>query len=120
TWFYGHEPPNVFATHVAKYFTNSVREEGLLAVALAGVIYAEGNAGTVQEIFEDACQNYYRTFDDARSPMILFGVDYWTRLKPAWPLLKQLGEEKGFADYLLVTDDVSAIVPFLKSHPPAA
>lgn len=31
TWFYGHEPPNMFATDVAKYFENSVREEGLLA-----------------------------------------------------------------------------------------
>lgn len=27
TWFYGHEPPNVFATHIAKYFENSLREE---------------------------------------------------------------------------------------------
>ncbi|RYD33129.1 MAG: hypothetical protein EOP85_21070, partial [Verrucomicrobiaceae bacterium] len=43
TWFYGHEPPNVFATHIAKYFENSLREEGLLAIATHGVIFAEGN-----------------------------------------------------------------------------
>ena len=30
TWLYGHEPPNAFSTHVAKYFANSVREEGLV------------------------------------------------------------------------------------------
>ena len=31
TWMYGHEPPTAFATKIAKYFANSVREEGLLA-----------------------------------------------------------------------------------------
>ena len=33
TWHYGHEPPNPFATHIAKYFANSVREDGLLTIA---------------------------------------------------------------------------------------
>ena len=37
TWLYGHEPPTPFATHIAKYFANSVREEGLLAIAKGGV-----------------------------------------------------------------------------------
>ena len=31
TWFYGHEPPNPFASHIAKYFANATREDGLLA-----------------------------------------------------------------------------------------
>ena len=35
TWFYGHEPSNLFSTHVAKYFSNSLREDGLLAIATA-------------------------------------------------------------------------------------
>lgn len=120
TWFYGHEPPNVFATHIAKYFENSVREEGLLAYALGGVIFAQGNAGTVQEIFQDACQNYYRTYAKRKSPMVLLGSRYWNENKPAWPLLRVLGSEKGFGDYLLLTDDIAAIVPFLQCHPPAA
>ena len=76
TWFYGHEPPNIFATHIAKYFENSLREEGLLAIATHGVIFAQGNAGTTQEIFQDACQNYYATYG-FRSPMVLFGDCYW-------------------------------------------
>ncbi len=76
TWFYGHEPPNIFATHIAKYFENSLREEGLLAIATHGVIFAPGNAGTVQEIFQDGCQNYYSTYGYA-SPMILFDAHYW-------------------------------------------
>jgi len=129
TWFYGHEPPNVFATDVAKYFENSVREEGLLAVALAGVIFAEGNAGTVQEIFQDACQNYYRTYDKKKSPMVLLGTEYWApagmvrhnakdKRKPVYPLLEKLATEKAFSDYLLLTDDLGDIVKFIKGHPP--
>ncbi len=31
TWFYGHEPSNLFASHIAKYFSNSLREDNLLA-----------------------------------------------------------------------------------------
>jgi hypothetical protein len=30
TWFYGNEPPNLFATHTGKYFFNSIREDGLV------------------------------------------------------------------------------------------
>jgi predicted Rossmann-fold nucleotide-binding protein len=127
TWFYGHEAPNVFATEIAKYFENSVREEGLLAIALAGVIFARGNAGTVQEIFQDACQNYYRTYRKAKSPMILLDSEYWNptdpgsqfpgdKRKKAYPLLAQLAAERGFTDCLLLTDDLAQIVPFLDSH----
>ena len=72
TWMYGHEPPAAFATHVAKYFANSVREEGLLAVATHGVIFAPGSAGTIQEIFQDAAQNHYASFGPP-SPMVLLG-----------------------------------------------
>lgn len=121
TWFYGHEPPNPFASHIAKFFENSIREEGVLAIATHGVIFAEGNAGTVQEIFQDACQNYYATSGPA-APMVLLGTEYWNRdaskergsnAKPVWPLLLQMGEEKGFAHLLRLTDDLEEIVRFL-------
>ncbi|MEM9992408.1 MAG: hypothetical protein AAF738_11645, partial [Bacteroidota bacterium] len=58
TWFYGHEPSNLFSTHIAKYFSNSIREDTLLAICLYGVVYAPGSAGTTQEIFMDATQNH--------------------------------------------------------------
>jgi len=130
TWFYGHEPPNVFATDITKYFENSVREEGLLALALGGVIFARGNAGTVQEVFQDACQNYYRTYRGLKSPMILLGREYWNpcdsaspeadNAKPVYPLLRKLAAEKRFGDYLLLTDDYDEVRRFLDSHRPVA
>jgi len=128
TWFYGHEPPNPFASHIAKYFENSVREEGLLALATHGVVFAPGNAGTMQEIFQDACQNYYRTHTAFASPMILFGRDYWDpeamsdspddRRKKVWPLLRKLALEKGFADRVSLVDSVGQIAETIRAFRP--
>lgn len=109
TWLYGHEPPTIFATHIAKYFANSVREEGLLAIAKYGVIFSLGSAGTIQEIFQDATQNHYNSFEVV-SPMILFGEDYWKVKKPVFPLLAQLAAGQEYARHLAITDKPDEIV----------
>ncbi|MEM9611080.1 MAG: hypothetical protein AAGA99_26980 [Actinomycetota bacterium] len=111
TWFYGHEPTNVFATHVAKYFANSIREDGLLAIANRGVIFAAGSAGTTQEIFQDATQNHYRVFGSL-SPMVLLGVEHWTERLPAAPLLRALAEsaKQPWGEQITVTDDADDAV----------
>ena len=59
TWFYGHEPPEVFVDGLAKFFSNAVREDGLLARCTSGVIVLPGAAGTVQEVFQAATRLYY-------------------------------------------------------------
>ncbi|MGQ4417034.1 LOG family protein [Streptomyces sp. SAS_269] len=87
TWFYGHEPPNAFAAHIAKYFTNAIREDGLLARSTAGVVFLPGAAGTVQEIFDNATPNYYESRGEP-TPMVLVNEEHWTRRLPAWPLLR--------------------------------
>lgn len=69
TWFYGHEPSNPFATHIAKYFSNSEREDGLLAIAASGIVFLRGGPGTLQEVFQDAAQNAYRTYGPS-APMV--------------------------------------------------
>ncbi len=125
TWFYGHEQPNVFATYIAKYFENSVREEGLLAIASRGVIFAEGSAGTLQEIFQNACQVYYRTYRRTATPLILFGTAYWNppgdglagKSKKVYPLLLKLAAEEGFADLVKVTDSIEEIADIIRKAP---
>jgi predicted Rossmann-fold nucleotide-binding protein len=57
TWRYDEEPISQFATHIAKLFQNSVREDGLLSIADAGIAYFEGGFGTLREIFQDLAQN---------------------------------------------------------------
>ncbi len=110
TWAYGHEPPAAFATHIAKYFANSVREDGLLMIANHGVIFAPGSAGTIQEIFQDACQNHYFVANGQCSPMILFGEEYWSKQKPVWPLLEKLARDQMYGEILSVTDDIDTIL----------
>ena len=109
TWMYGHEPPNAFATQIAKYFANSVREEGLLAIATFGVVFAPGSAGTIQEIFQDAAQNHYVSFGPA-SPMVLLGKQYWTDRHPVWAVLQSLAVGRDYRDLITVTDDEQQVV----------
>ncbi len=89
TWHYGHEPPSPFATAIAKYFRNSTREAILLQICNRGIVFLPGAAGTVQEIFQDACENYYAA-ESAVARMVLVGRRYWTEELPAWPLLQAL------------------------------
>jgi predicted Rossmann-fold nucleotide-binding protein len=118
TFFYGHEPPNAFASHHAKYFANCTREEGLVSLATHGIVFAPGSAGTVQEVFQDACQNHYGTVRGLVSPMALFGVSYWTERLPVLPLLDQLSSGAGWSDRVMASDDPRAIVDFLVGEGP--
>lgn len=117
TWFYGHEPPAAFATHIAKYFANSIREDGLLEIARHGIVFSPGSAGTTQEIFQDAAQNHYGTVG-VISPMILYGVDHWTNKRPVWPLLKAVAENETYGELIALTDDPQEIIDRLKSFDP--
>jgi len=117
TWFYGHEPSNVFATHIAKYFSNSIREDTLLAVSLYGIVFAPGSAGTTQEIFMDAAQNHYVTFN-FYSPMVFLGKQRYEIETLIYPLLRQLAWEQPYFDLLHLTDEPEEVVRFLKDHPP--
>jgi len=117
TWHYGHEPPAAFATQIAKYFANSVREEGLLAIANHGVVFSPGSAGTTQEIFQDAAQNHYASYG-GRSPMVFFGIDHWTRVRPVWPLLQHVAKGHVYDELLYLSDDESAIVQQILAYDP--
>ncbi len=104
TWLYGHEPPTPFATHIAKYFANSVREDRILTIAKGGIIFTPGSAGTIQEIFQDATQNHYLSFGYA-SPMVFFNTKYWQEERPVYPLLKQLADEGKYQNMILSNYD---------------
>jgi predicted Rossmann-fold nucleotide-binding protein len=105
TWFYGQEPPNVFATAIAKYFRNATREAILLQVCDAGIVFLPGAAGTVQEIFQDACENYYAP-ESSVAPMVLVGRSYWTVDYPAWPLLQALARGRAMESHVHLVDTV--------------
>lgn len=107
TWFYGHEPTNVFATAIAKYFTNALREDTLLHRCRGGLVFLPGAAGTVQEIFQAATENYYAADPAQVAPMVLVGIDYWTQEYPAWPLLRRLGAGRSMGPASLCVETVA-------------
>jgi len=115
TWLYGHEPTTPLSPRIAKYFQNSIREDGLTGLATHGVIYAEGKAGTLQEIFEDGAQNYYHTYGPF-SPMIFLSANYWTNNIPVKAVLENLFKSDDFKNNVLFTDDPAEVIAFVKSH----
>lgn len=106
TWFYGHEPPNVFATSIAKYFRNALREDILLQRCRGGIIYLPGAAGTVQEIFQAATGSYYAAAGHRPPPLVLVGREHWRTDLPAWSLLEALGRGRPMGEYIHLVDTV--------------
>ncbi len=113
TWLYGHEPSTPFATHIAKFFENSIREDSILTLAYGGIIYTPGSAGTMQEVFQDAVQNHYLSFGFS-SPMVFLGTEFWTKEMPIYPLLEQLMTSGRYKNLLLtLTDNIEEVVEVL-------
>lgn len=114
TWHYGHEPPNLFATAIAKYVANAQREAVLLEVCDAGIVFLPGAAGTVQEVFQDACENYYAE-ETGIAAMVLVGRRHWTETVPAWPLLSSLARGRAMAERVHLVDTVDEAAALLSS-----
>ena len=110
TWVYWHEPANVFATAIAKYFNNSIREHGLLGLATSGVIFTEGGPGTWQEILTDAAQNSYLT-EGVRSPMVFLRYRH-----SDLELVHRQAERFGWTDLVVEVSDIEGALQALVAH----
>jgi predicted Rossmann-fold nucleotide-binding protein len=120
TWVYLDEPTTGFATHIAKYFTNSTRENGLLALARSGVVYAPGGAGTEQEIFTDTAQNSL-TLYTVRSPMVFLGRQHYEFDHPELiAAVRRQAAAFGWEDLVFTCDDPLEAVAFISAHDPDA
>ena len=120
TWVYLDEPTTGFATHIAKYFTNSTRENGLLALARSGVVYAPGGAGTEQEIFTDTAQNSL-TLYAVRSPMVFLGRQHYEFDHPELiAAVRRQAAAFGWEDLVFTCDDPLEAVAFISAHDPDA
>ena len=108
SWVIAGEPISQFASHIAKYFSNSIREDGMLAVATTGIVFAPGGAGTMQEIFQDAAQNASRAF--GRSPMAFLDRRHYIDETGLYPTLQRQAERLGIADLLSVADEPGEIL----------
>ena len=116
TWFYGHEPVNLFASHIGKYFSNSIREDGLLSICVYGIIYSPGAAATTQEVFADAAQNHYGTFD-YYSPMTFLGSSHYLQSQ-IYSCLTQQAAGNTYAQLITISDEPAKLLKFFQDHPP--
>ena len=71
----------------------------------AGIVFLPGAGGTVQEVFQDACENYYAD-ESSVAPMVLVGREHWTETLPAWPLLRALARGRAMEDHVHLVDTV--------------
>ena len=65
----------------------------------------------------DACQNHYVSLGEV-SPMVFLDKQYWTVVKPVYPLLTQLAADRHYGEHLAVTDTEEEVVAFIRAHPP--
>ena len=118
TWLYGHEPANLFAGQIGKYFSNAVREDSILRLSRGGIVFAPGWAGTVQEIFQAATKTFYRT-DGPSGAFVFLGVDHWREL-PVEQLLRPLlarSPHGDLSDLIVVTDSIDVAMTALSVTP---
>jgi predicted Rossmann-fold nucleotide-binding protein len=116
TWFYGHEPPNVFCDGIGKYFSNAIREDGLLARATAGLVVLEGAAGTVQEIFQAVTPLFYAAPETQLAPLVLVGPEYWSETVPVWAAVRALGQERGMGSVIHLVDTADEAAGLVLAH----
>ena len=106
TWFYGHEPPNVFCNGIAKYFSNAIREDALLSRCSDGLVVLPGAAGTVQEIFQAVTPLYYAAPGAPVPPLVLVDRRHWEETIPVVPALRALGAQRDLGPRTHVVDTV--------------
>jgi predicted Rossmann-fold nucleotide-binding protein len=118
TWAYADEPTGQFSSRIGKYFSNSTREDGLLAIAADGVVFAPGSAGTLQEVFQDAAHNSYWTFN-TRGPMVFLDKNFFTQPPSTFDVVKAqaaLGSDP-YDSFVAAFSTVQEVVQFIKTHP---
>ena len=116
TWLYGHEPANLFAGQIGKYFSNAVREDTILRLSRGGIVFAPGWAGTVQEVFQAATKTFYQT-DGPSGAFVFLGVDHWAKL-PVEALLRPLLAQSPHGDQshlIVVTDSLEVAMTALSA-----
>lgn len=118
TWFYGHEPPNLFAGAVAKFFSNALREDQLVGRCRGGVVVLPGAAGTVQEVFQAITPLYYAESDKADQtqplpPLVLVGRRHWSQNLPVWDAVQALAAGRRMQGCTHLVDSVAEAADLL-------
>lgn len=115
TWAYSDELTGQFSSAIGKYFSNSIREDGLLTIAAWGIIFAPVSSGTLQEVFQDVAHNSYWTFG-SRGPMVFYS-SFYTDKPHIFDVVKWRADNDGYEDVVGVCSTVDEVVQFILAHP---
>src|SRR5580658_2720380 len=119
TWAYSDEPTGQFSSLIGKYFANSIREDGLLAIAADGIVFARGSEGTLQEVFQDAAHNAYWSFHTRAAMVFLNNQSFFTQPPAIVEVVKaQAGRaQPPYDGYIGICSTARDVVDFIKGHP---
>jgi hypothetical protein len=104
TWSQGHQPPNAFASGIAKFLGRAARDDWFLGGPGFDLLFLPGAAGTVRDVFEAAAPLYYTPIGTPTRRLILVGTDHWTRKFPVWPLMRALSYSRPMATTIHLVD----------------
>lgn len=118
TWAYANEPTGQFSSAIGKYFANSIREDGLLALAEWGVVFAPGSAGTLQEIFQDTAHNSYYSFG-YRGPMVFLNAAVYKKQPSVFDVVqaRAMADKPTWDKMVGVCSAAEEAVDFIVRHP---
>ena len=85
----------------------------ILSITLGGILFTPGSAGTMQEIFQSAAKIHYDS-DGVVGPMVFLGRDFFERIVPVYPFLKDLCDREKYCNIrLFITDKVDEVLKIL-------
>lgn len=107
TWVY-YEPTCVFASYIASYFSNPIREYNLLNYSFGGCLVSPGSAGTLAETFINHANQHYRSLGYI-APFVFLNKNWWNEKIPVFPLIYNLANEK-YKSRLFIVDTPQEVV----------
>jgi predicted Rossmann-fold nucleotide-binding protein len=119
TWAYSTEPTGQFSSKIGKYFANSIREDGLLAIAADGVVFARGSEGTLQEVFQNAAHNAYWSFHSRAAMVFLNNQGFFTQPPSIVDVVAAQAKRAHppYDGFIGLCATAKEVVDFIKAHP---
>lgn len=115
TWHY-FEPTAMFASHIAMYFNNPIREYNLLNFSYGGVLISPGSAGTISEIFLNHANQHYKTLG-YNAPFVFQNNYWWTTKNPVYPLISQIANTENYKSRLFLVETPEEVLNSFKIGP---
>ena len=117
TWHYGHEPPNVFATVIAKYFRNAQpRGDPARGLRRRHRLPARAPAAPSRRSSRTPARTTTPTSRRSRR-WCWSAATYWTEDLPAWPLLRSLARGRPMEPHVHLVDDVDEAAALFEGQP---